>query len=135
DQGPERKAISFGGHAARRPHRREIRLGRAMARGRATSRASGPRQALAQRKADRFQYRPSHPPRATGARHRRDSRRVAGRIATGEEVAMAKKDTPLSRIELLHGALDLIVLQAPRWLPRHGYGIAQMIRAGSREVL
>jgi PadR family transcriptional regulator, regulatory protein PadR len=48
---------------------------------------------------------------------------------------MASKDVPLSRIELLQGTLDFIVLQTLRWGPRHGYGITQMIRATSRDVL
>ena len=48
---------------------------------------------------------------------------------------MAKGDRPLSRIELLQGTLDFIILQTLRWGPRHGYGITQMIRAQSREVL
>ena len=48
---------------------------------------------------------------------------------------MASKDVPLSRIELLQGTLDFIVLQTLRWGPRHGYGITQMIRSTSRDVL
>jgi len=51
---------------------------------------------------------------------------------------MAKKPTPpepLARIELLQGTLDLIILQTLRWGPRHGYGISQMIRADSRDLL
>jgi transcriptional regulator len=48
---------------------------------------------------------------------------------------MARKTTPLSRVEILQGTLDFIVLQTLRWGPRHGYGITQMIRANSRDVL
>ena len=40
-----------------------------------------------------------------------------------------------SRIELLQGTLDFIVLQTLRWGPRHGYGLAQMIRASSNDTL
>jgi PadR family transcriptional regulator PadR len=40
-----------------------------------------------------------------------------------------------TRIELLQGTLDLLILQTLQWGPRHGSGIAQAIRAGSREVL
>src|SRR5262245_13819024 len=36
---------------------------------------------------------------------------------------------------LLQGTLDMLILQALRWEPQHGYGIAQGIRAGSRDVL
>jgi transcriptional regulator len=42
---------------------------------------------------------------------------------------------PLARIELLQGTLDLIILQALRWGPRHGYGLVQLIRATSNGVL
>jgi PadR family transcriptional regulator PadR len=38
-------------------------------------------------------------------------------------------------IELLQGTLDLLVLKTLTWGPRHGYGIAQAIRAGSGETL
>lgn len=40
-----------------------------------------------------------------------------------------------SRLELLQGTLDLLVLQTLRWGPQYGYGIAQMIRTNSNERL
>jgi len=40
-----------------------------------------------------------------------------------------------NRNELLQGTLDLLILQTLQWGPRHGYGISQAIRTGSREVL
>jgi len=45
------------------------------------------------------------------------------------------KDPTRSRLELLQGTLDFIILQTLRWGPRHGYGIAQMIRANSHNLL
>jgi transcriptional regulator len=48
---------------------------------------------------------------------------------------MAKPVEGFGRIELLHGTLDLIILQTLRWGPRHGYGISQMIRASSDDAL
>ncbi|HEY7876656.1 MAG TPA: PadR family transcriptional regulator [Gemmatimonadaceae bacterium] len=42
---------------------------------------------------------------------------------------------PLTRIELLQGTLDMIILQSLRWGPRHGYGLLQMIRTISHGVL
>lgn len=40
-----------------------------------------------------------------------------------------------NRIELLQGTLDMLILQALQREPMHGYGIAQVIRSRSGEVL
>ena len=41
----------------------------------------------------------------------------------------------ISRIDVLQGTLDLIILQALRWGPRHGYGLVQLISASTGGVL
>ena len=48
---------------------------------------------------------------------------------------MPRHSPALSRIEVLQGTLDLIVLQSLAWGPRHGYGLVQHIRATSNGVL
>ena len=48
---------------------------------------------------------------------------------------MSRAPRPTSRLELLQGTLDFMILQTLRWGPRHGYGIAQMIRTASHSAL
>jgi PadR family transcriptional regulator PadR len=45
------------------------------------------------------------------------------------------KEPVTSRMDLLQGTLDFIVLQALRWGPCHGYGLVQLIRSQSGNVL
>ena len=40
-----------------------------------------------------------------------------------------------NRIEILQGTLDLLILQTLRWGSQHGYGISQVIRANSNDIL
>ena len=40
-----------------------------------------------------------------------------------------------SRLELLQGTLDMLILQTLQWGPQHGYSIAQTLRAQSAEAL
>jgi transcriptional regulator len=48
---------------------------------------------------------------------------------------MPSQERYRNRIELLQGTLDLLILQTLLWGPQHGYGISQVIRANSGEVL
>jgi len=48
---------------------------------------------------------------------------------------MGKREPYQNRIELLQGTLDMLILQALRRQPQHGYGIVQALRAGSGDVL
>jgi transcriptional regulator len=48
---------------------------------------------------------------------------------------MPKRERYQNRIELLQGTLDLLILQTLLWGPQHGYGISQVIRSNSGELL
>ena len=48
---------------------------------------------------------------------------------------MPKPERYQNRIELIQGTLDMLILQALRWGPQHGYGISNAIRSGSEDVL
>jgi PadR family transcriptional regulator PadR len=45
------------------------------------------------------------------------------------------QSAPASRLVLLQGTLDLLILQTLQWGSQHGYAITQMIRARSSEAL
>jgi transcriptional regulator len=46
-----------------------------------------------------------------------------------------RSSRPGARTDLLHGTLDMLILQTLQWGPQHGYAIGQSIRARSSEVL
>lgn len=47
----------------------------------------------------------------------------------------SRPDKYQNRIELLQGTLDMLILQALRREPMHGYAIAQTIRSRSEPIL
>jgi PadR family transcriptional regulator, regulatory protein PadR len=48
---------------------------------------------------------------------------------------MPTKSSYQNRIEILQGTLDMLILKTLQWGEQHGYGISQMIRANSGDVL
>jgi transcriptional regulator len=46
-----------------------------------------------------------------------------------------EQKTPVTRLDLLQGTLDMLILQTLQWGPQHGYAITQTIRAQSSEAL
>ena len=48
---------------------------------------------------------------------------------------MGKLRSHDSRVDLLQGTLDLLILQTLQWGPQHGYGISQAIRRHSSDLL
>ena len=48
---------------------------------------------------------------------------------------MTRSARPDSRIDLLQGTLDLLILRTLQWGPQHGYAISHIIRAQSSDVL
>jgi PadR family transcriptional regulator, regulatory protein PadR len=48
---------------------------------------------------------------------------------------MPKKTAAESRIELLQGTLDMLILRTLQWGPQHGHGVGQAIRQSSADLL
>jgi PadR family transcriptional regulator, regulatory protein PadR len=49
--------------------------------------------------------------------------------------SMVHKDSYKSRVELVQGTLDMLILKTLQWGPQHGYGIIQAVRINSGDVL
>jgi PadR family transcriptional regulator, regulatory protein PadR len=48
---------------------------------------------------------------------------------------MPKRTADDTRLELLQGTLDMLILRTLQWGPQHGHGIGQAIRAQSSDAL
>ena len=48
---------------------------------------------------------------------------------------MTKRVKVGTRVDILQGTLDLLILQALQWGPQHGYGISQAIQSSSGDAL
>jgi|SRR5690242_792019 PadR family transcriptional regulator len=48
---------------------------------------------------------------------------------------MARNDRNDTRIDLLQGTLDMLILRTLQWGPQHGHGIGQAIRHSSADLL
>jgi hypothetical protein len=48
---------------------------------------------------------------------------------------MPNKTASESRIELLQGTLDMLILRTLQWGPQHGHGVGQAIRQSSADLL
>jgi PadR family transcriptional regulator PadR len=48
---------------------------------------------------------------------------------------MPKNTSTESRIDLLQGTLDMLILRTLQWGPQHGHGVGQAIRQSSADLL
>ena len=48
---------------------------------------------------------------------------------------VSKNDPHQTRVELLQGTLDMLILRTLQWGPQHGHGVGQAIRQSSADLL